>query len=132
MTKPRPLALFAAGALTAATATLAGCDKTIEAPSDRGVCWHMAVTAQGKARFNALARNQSDLEHCAAQLDEMRLRFMGLGSTQNTVVGAFQGQFLFAGPQGVYTAPSLDGYRYLLMVHSGDGRLVTPSSMPTQ
>jgi hypothetical protein len=117
--------ILAAGGLTA-------CDKTIEAPAARGVCWHMAAVSKGEARFNALARNQPDLEHCAAQLDQMRLRFMGLGGTQQSVVGAFQGQFLFAGPQGVYTAPTYDGYRYLLMVHSGDGRLVTPSSMPSE
>jgi hypothetical protein len=111
---------------------LAGCGKTVEAPTDRGVCWHMATAANGAVKFNPLASHQPDLEHCAAQLDQMRLRFLGLGSLQQDVVGAFQGQFLFASPQGVYTAPTLDGYRYLLMVHSGDGRLVTPSSMPTQ
>jgi hypothetical protein len=92
----------------------------------------MVAPSKGVVKFNLLARNQPDLEHCAAQLDQMRLQFMGLGSMQNSVIGAFQGQFLFAGPEGVYTAPTLKGYRYLLMVHSGDGRLVTPSSMPTQ
>ncbi len=132
MTQARHAGLPLAGVLAGVALALAGCDKTIEAPGDRGVCWHMATTAQGKVRFNMLAQNQPDLEHCAGQLDQMRLRFMGLGSTQVNVVGAFQGQFLFAGPQGVYTAPSLNGYRYLLMVHSGDGRLVTPGSMPIQ
>ncbi len=131
MTKTRRRRLSVTVTLAAAL-SLAACDKTIDAPGARGVCWHMATAAKGQVRFNALAQNQPDLEHCAAQLDQMRLRFMGLGSTQQDVVGAFQGQFLFAGPQGVYTAPSLNGYRYLLMVHSGDGRLVTPSSMPTQ
>jgi hypothetical protein len=124
--------LRAATAVAILAAGLAGCTKTIEAPAARGVCWHLASVSKGEARFNALARNQSDLEHCAAQLDQMRLRFMGLGGTQQNVVGAFQGQFLFAGPQGVYTAQTYDGYRYLLMVHSGDGRLVTPSSMPAE
>ncbi len=110
-------------------AALAGCDKTIEAPAARGVCWHMATAPGGKVRFNALAQSQPDIEHCAAQLDSMRLRFMGLGSLQTTAIGAFQGQFLFASPQGVYTSPTLDGYRYLMLVHSGDGRLVTPGSV---
>jgi hypothetical protein len=130
MTTRRRSVLGVAGAV--AILALAACEKTIDAPSTRGVCWHMATAANGVVRFNALAQNQPDLEHCAAQLDQMRLRFMGLGSMQDNVVGAFQGQFLFASPQGVYTAPTFKGYRYLLMVHSGDGRLVTPSSMPTQ
>jgi hypothetical protein len=120
--------LLAAGLCLA----LAACQKTVEAPTDRGVCWHMATTSDGKAKFNVLAQNQGDIEHCAAQLDEMRLRFMGLGSMQTDVVGAYQGQFLFVGPQGAYIAPTLAGYRWLLMVHSGDGRLVKPGAMPTQ
>jgi hypothetical protein len=112
--------------------SLAACARSLEAPMDRGVCWHMATAPGGKVKFNPLASNQQDLEHCAAQLDQMRLRFLGLGSNQQNVVGAYQGQFLFAGPQGVFTSPSYDGYRYLLMVHSGDGRLVVPAAMPTQ
>jgi hypothetical protein len=48
------------------------------------------------------------------------------------VTGAFQGQFLFAGPEGVYTSQTYKGYRYLLMVHSGDGRLVKPGAMPVE
>ena len=119
-------------ALAAAAAGLAGCQKTVEAPMDRGVCWHLAAMIKGQPKFNVLAQNQNDLEHCAAQLDMMRLRFLGLGGTQQDVIGAYQGQFLFVGAQGVYTAPQLSGYRYLLLVHSGDGRLVSPAAMPRQ
>jgi hypothetical protein len=111
---------------------LAGCEKSLEAPMDRGVCWHLATGPGGAVKFNQLAANQQDLEHCAAQLDQMRIRFLGLGSTQEDVVGAYQGQFLFAGPQGVYTSATFKGFRYLLLVHSGDGRLVVPAAMPTQ
>ncbi|HEY2050638.1 MAG TPA: hypothetical protein VGH03_14950 [Caulobacteraceae bacterium] len=112
------------------TVALAGCSQSVEAPGGAGLCWHMAATADGKIKWNQLAQNQPDLEHCAAQLDQMRLRFMGLGSMQTHVTGAFQGQFLFAGPEGVYTSQSYNGFRYLLMVHSGDGRLVKPGAMP--
>lgn len=90
----------------------------------------MQAAPNGAVKFNALARNQKDLEHCAAQLDIMRLQFMGLGSRMNRVVGAYQTQFLFVGPEGVYTAQTFKGQRYLLMVHSGDGRLVVPAAMP--
>lgn len=114
------------------TLALAGCGHSVEAPGGAGLCWHMATAADGKIKWNQLAQNQPDLEHCAAQLDQMRLRFMGLGSMQDHVTGAFQGQFLFAGPEGVYTSQSYGGYRYLLMVHSGDGRLVKPGAMPVE
>jgi hypothetical protein len=114
------------------TLALFGCEKSLEAPTDPGVCWHMAVAPNGGVKFNQLATGQKDLEHCAAQLDQMRIRFLGLGSTQQDVVGAYQGQFLFDGPQGVYTSATFKGFRYLLLVHSGDGRLVVQGAMPAQ
>jgi hypothetical protein len=114
----------------AAALGLVGCEKPLKAPADRGVCFAMQTAPNGVVKFNALARNQQDLEHCAAQLDIMRLQFLGLGSAANRVVGAYQTQFLFVGPEGVYTAQTFKGQRYLLMVHSGDGRLVVPAAMP--
>ena len=73
---------------------------------------------------------QPDLEHCAAQLEMMRLRFLGLGSTQSEITGAYQGQFLFLQKEGVFTAQAVDGYRYPFMVRTGDGRLAVPGAMP--
>ena len=104
--------------------------KQLEAPTDKGVCWHLAQTPDGKAKFNVLARNQPDLEHCAAELEKMRLSFRALGSTQTEITGAYQTQFLFLQPEGVFTAQSYDGQRYLLMVRTGDGRLAVPGAMP--
>lgn len=109
---------------------LAACQKPLEAPAERGVCWHLAKSPDGKAKFNALARGQGDLEHCAAQLEMMRLRFLGLGAAQGEVTGAYQGQFLFLQREGVFTAQSYDGYRYPFMVRTGDGRLAVPGAMP--
>ena len=120
-----PLALLAALALGA-------CQKQLDAPTDRGVCWHLAQFPDGKVRFNKLAANQPDLEHCAAQLEMMRLRFGALGSTQTRVTGAYQGQFLFIQPEGVFTAQSYSGYHYPFMVRTGDGRLAVPGAMPEQ
>ena len=120
-----PLALFA-------TLGLGACQKQLEAPADRGVCWHLAQFPDGKVRFNKLAGGQPDLEHCAAQLEMMRLRFRALGSTQTEVTGAYQGQFLFLQPEGVFTAQSYGGYRYPFMVRTGDGRLAVPGAMPEQ
>jgi hypothetical protein len=127
----RSAPVLAAAALASALA-LAACQKTLEAPATPGVCYAMQTAPGGKVKFNPLARDQKDLEHCAAQLDIMRLQFMGLGSPTADVVGAYQGQFLFVGPRGVTTSATYNGYRYLLLVHSGDGRLVTPGSMPAE
>jgi hypothetical protein len=119
------LALFAALGLGA-------CQKALDAPMDRGVCWHLAQFPDGKVRFNKLAEGQPDLEHCAAQLEMMRLRFRALGSTQTDITGAYQGQFLFLDPDGVFTAQSYTGYKYPFMVRTGDGRLAVPGAMPEQ
>jgi hypothetical protein len=111
---------------------LGACEKQLEAPTDTGVCWALAQFPDGKTRFNRLASNQPDLEHCAAQLEIMRLRFRALGSTQTSVTGAYQGQFLFIQPEGVFTAQTYDGYRFPFLVRTGDGRLAVPGAMPVQ
>ncbi|MEO8927027.1 MAG: hypothetical protein ABI306_07670 [Caulobacteraceae bacterium] len=120
-----PLALLAA-------LGLAACQKQLDAPADRGVCWRLAQLPDGKVKFNKLAGGQPDLEHCAAQLEMTRLRFRALGSTETKVTGAYQGQFLFIDPDGVFTAQSYGGYRYPFMVRTGDGRLAVPGAMPEQ
>jgi hypothetical protein len=111
---------------------LAGCAKQIDAPTEPGVCWALAQLPNGTVRFNRLARNQPDLEHCAAQLEMMRLHFRALGSTQTHVTGAYQGQFIFIQPEGVFTAQTYDGYRFPFLVRTGDGRLAMPGAMPEQ
>jgi hypothetical protein len=109
---------------------LAGCQASLDAPMDRGVCWHLTRDDAGKPKFNRLADRQPDLEHCAAQLEIMRLRFRSLGLSQTDVTGAYQGQYLFLQREGVFTAQTVDGYRYPFMVRTGDGRLAVPGAMP--
>ena len=124
----RLLALAAAGAGALA---LAGCgDNALKAPTDVGVCWHL-VRVQGEYRFNKLAADQPQLEHCAARLEDMRLNFMRLGSAQTEVVGAYQGQFIFLQREGVFTARSLNTTPYLALVRTGDGRLAIPGAVKT-
>ncbi|HEY2483048.1 MAG TPA: hypothetical protein VGI30_12760 [Caulobacteraceae bacterium] len=119
-------------ALAVAGATLlAGCEQQVEAPTDRGVCWHM-VTVAGKPKFNVLARGQAGLEYCAAELEKMRISFQSLGVPQGDIIGAYQGQFLFINRYGVFTAQALTGYQYPFMVRTGDGRLAMPGAMPQQ
>jgi hypothetical protein len=119
-----------AGLMAASAGLLAGCAHPLEAPTDRGVCWHLVKGDDGKPRFNRLADHQPDLEHCAAQLEMMRLHFGALGASQSNVTGAYQGQFLFIQPEGAFTAQTLDGYRYPFMVRTGDGRFAVPGAMP--
>src|SRR5579875_2396751 len=102
---------------SAALALLVGaCEKTLDAPTDRGVCWHLVEENGKPVKFNRLASNQPDLEHCAAQLDLMRRSFNALGVNQREVTGAYQGQFLFLQPEGVFTAEKVDGFRYPMMI----------------
>jgi hypothetical protein len=109
---------------------LGACQKQLDAPTNQGVCWHLVQTADGKARFNPLATNQPDLEHCAGELEKMRLSFAALGANQTNVTGAYQGQFLFLQKEGVFTGQTYDGYRFPFMVRTGDGRLAKPGAMP--
>jgi hypothetical protein len=117
-------------ALAACAAALSACSKDLEAPGDTGVCWHMATLPNGHVRFNKLAANQPDMEHCAAQLEGMRVRFSNLGARQDEIVGAYQGQFLFLDRTGVFTAKRFEGNRYPFLVRTGDGRLAAPGAMP--
>ena len=127
---PRPaLALLAPLAAAAGALALAGCsDTSLKAPTEAGVCWHL-VRVEGEYRFNRLAGNQPQLEYCAARLEDMRLNFMRLGSTQSEVVGAYQGQFIFLQREGVFTARSLNSTPYLALVRTGDGRLAIPGAI---
>lgn len=111
---------------------LAGCQKQVEAPVDRGVCWHVVQAKDGKVRFNPLATHVPTIEDCAARLEGMRLHFLSLGGSQREVTGAYQGNFIFVQLNGIFFAQSLTGHAYPALVRTGDGRLAVPSAMPPQ
>jgi hypothetical protein len=119
-----------ASALALAAAGFGGCSRAPDAPTDQGVCYFAAATKDGKVKFNKVADHIADLEHCAAQLEAMRLRFLRLGGQNSEIAGVYQGTWLFLQREGVYTAQKADGARYLLMVRTGDGRLAVPGAMP--
>jgi hypothetical protein len=77
-----------------------------------------------------LAKPVADMEHCAAQLEAMRNRFISLGSSNRDVVGAYQNNFLFLGDDGVFTSDTYDGHRYPFLVRDGD-QLVPIGSAPS-
>ncbi len=108
--------------LLLAAAALSGCEKQIEAPMQAGVCWQM-ITHGDKVKFNLLSKNEPRIEDCAASLEGMRLRFLGLGGSKTDIDGAYQGQFLFLRPEGVFTSQTYKGERFVLLVRSADGQL---------
>ncbi len=113
-------------ALSVLSLALAACAPQVEAPADPGVCWHM-VTGKDKAvHFYKLVDHVPNLERCAGSLEAMRMRFLGLGGSNNEVDGAYQGQFLFIDQRGVFTSTTLNGTPYLALVPTGDGRLAMP------
>lgn len=125
----RPAALLA---VAAATALLGACTKEIEAPLDKGVCYAVGSGPDGKIKFNVVARNQPNIEHCAAQLEGMRLRFLRMGGQTREISGAYQGSFIFLRRDGIYRAQHWEGNQYLMLVRSGDGRLVIPGAVQRQ
>lgn len=118
-------------ALAAAALALSACAKRTEPPGAVGVCFHVVPQKDGSLKYNKLV-NTPDLEHCAANLEAMRVKFLRMGGTQQEIYGAYQANFLFLEREGVFTSTSLEGPRYLALVRTGDGRLAIPGAMPQQ
>lgn len=117
--------------LVAAIAALAlsACQQRTVPPGTPGVCYHVVPQADGELKYNKVS-DQPDLENCAAALEAMRIRFLSMGGSNQELVGAFQGNFIFVQRQGIFTAASLEEHRYLALVRTGDGRLAIPGAMP--
>lgn len=116
--------------LTAAALSLAACAKSTRPPGEAGICYHVQLEKGGALKYNRLPSTQPDLEHCAAALEAMRVRFLQMGGSQLEIAGAYQGNFIFLQRDGVFTAQTLEGHRYLALVRTGDGRLAIPGAMP--
>jgi hypothetical protein len=108
---------------------LVGCTKRTRPPGDVGTCYHVQPLKDGAVRYNPLGSAQPDLEHCAAALEAMRIKFISMGGGRMEIYGAYQGNFIFIEREGIFTAPSLEDHRYLALVRTGDGRLAIPSAM---
>ncbi|CAN7406829.1 hypothetical protein [Brevundimonas sp. LjRoot202] len=109
---------------------LASCNDSVEAPYVQGVCFAVEVGEEGEAPvFNKLAENQPQIEHCAARLEEMRLRFLRQGGSRQEVTGAYHGQYIFIDREGVWIGKSLEGSRFIAMARTGDGRLAVPGAI---
>jgi hypothetical protein len=123
--------VLAPAALAACALLASGCEKKIEPPADRGVCYHAIPLKGGEIKYNVVASKAPNIETCAAELEGMRLRFARLGGQQE-ITGAYQGSFLFLQREGIFRSESLNGNRYLLLVRTGDGRLAMPGAMPVE
>lgn len=116
--------------LGAAALSVAACEKAVEAPFDRGVCYAVEVGDGDEApRFNKVADDQPQIEFCAARLEEVRLRFLRMGGGRQEIVGSYQGQFIFIDRGGVWLSKTLDGGRFNAMARTGDGRLAMPGAI---
>ena len=119
--------------LLAALATgglgLCACQAGVQAPTNPGVCYHLASVEGGQAKFNVLATSVPDMEHCAAQLEAMRVKFLSLGGTNEEITGAYQGNFIFLENDGIFTSTSYTGGRFPFLVRNG-GQLVPVGSAP--
>ena len=115
----------------ASTALLGACaSKTVEAPMDEGVCYHVGnLGTEEGPRFNEVAKDQPQIEFCAARLEELRIKFLRMGGSNNEIVGAYQGHFIFIDRQGVKMSKSLTGPRFFALTRTGDGRLAIPGAI---
>ncbi len=122
--------LAAAAVLTVSGLALAGCEKQTKAPFETGVCFQVATNKDGTLRYNALARNVPQMELCAAELEGARMRFVRMGQSNNrSMVGAYQGSFIFLEKEGIYVGQTYEGPRFMSLVRTGDGRLAVPGAI---
>jgi hypothetical protein len=118
-------------ALAAAGLALSGC----AGPTPHGalnVCYQLAFPKGQPPRYVEVARNVAKLEDCAGKLEGIRINFLRLGGSIHEIAGAYNDQFLFLDPSGVYASTTLTGPRYVVMQRTSDGRLVRPGYIDTQ
>jgi hypothetical protein len=111
---------------------LTACAQRTRPPGEVGICYHVVPQSDGSLKYNKLKGTQPNLENCAAALEGMRVRFLRMGGSARELVGAYQGNFLFLQREGIFTASTLEGHRYLALVRTGDGRLAIPGAMPAE
>ncbi|HEV2082485.1 MAG TPA: hypothetical protein VGR32_08515 [Brevundimonas sp.] len=123
--------LIPPAAAAALTVLAAACSSAVEAPYDPGVCYYVVPdeAAENGLRFNVVARDQPQMEHCAARLEEMRLRFVGLGGSNREIMGSYQGKFIFIDATGVKVGDTLTGGRYFFLARAPGGQLAIPGAI---
>ncbi|MGI4817228.1 MAG: hypothetical protein ACRYFE_01770 [Janthinobacterium lividum] len=120
--------------LAGSALALSACQSQPQAPLDEGVCYHVGKddTQEHGIRYNVVARDQPQIEFCAARLEELRIKFLRMGGSNNELVGAYQGQYIFIDRFGVKFGKTLDGQRFFALARTGDGRLAIPGAIQRQ
>ncbi len=109
---------------------LAACTDKNAPPEQHNTCYQVVIEPNAPAKYNVVAKDKNSIEACAAELDTVRYRFMGLGSPRSSITGAYNGTYLFIDSGGMSTAPSLDGGRFVAFGRNDDGRLAIPTTIP--
>ena len=120
---------FVALAAIVGTALLGACSNEPKYEFAEGACYFVATPDNAPPRLQKIADDQPQLERCAARLEEMRLRFLRMGGSNQEIAGAYQGRFIFIDREGVKFGKSLNGSRFFAMARTGDGRLAIPGAI---
>lgn len=118
--------------LTLAGVGLVACETAVKPPRAQNVCYAVVLPEAGSKeppRFNELARDQPQIEFCAARLEEMRVKFLRMGGSQQDMVGAYNGRYIFIDSRGVFLGGTLTGPRFFSLARTGDGRLAIPGAI---
>lgn len=118
---------ISATAALAGVLLLAACDDSPRPPTDAGVCYQVATKKDGAIQFNKLAENQPTIEACIARLEEMRMKFLGMGGSRREITGSYQGKFIFIDNSGVALADSLKSGRFYAFTRGPGGVLALPN-----
>ena len=115
--------------LVAGAAALAACSNEPKFEFKPETCYYVTQPAGKPPELQKLGENVAQIELCAARLEEMRLRFLRMGGSNQEVTGAYQGRFIFIDREGVKFGKSLNGSRFFAMARTGDGRLAIPGAI---
>ena len=118
-------------AVALAALAVSACVERTRPPGDPLICYHVVPQRDGSLKYNKLV-SVPTMEACAGNLEAMRIKFLRLGGSQQEIYGAYQANFLFLQREGIFTADSLEGPRFVFLVRTGDGRLAVPGAMPVQ
>lgn len=75
----------------------------VHAPREPGVCWRMV-----QQKFEPLIRNSQGIEACAGDLERIHMK------TGETLVGAYQGRFIFIDKEAIRSSDTQTGQRWRL------------------
>ena len=108
--------------------TLASCKKEIKAPDVADECYFIGHPSDGSLKFNAIAHNQPDPEHCAIYVYNARLDMLRTGTAGEVTEGAYNGSFLWATNREVRFSLKYDSPRFPLLVRANN-KLVKPGAV---